>query len=103
MCCLASEIYDSAEKLAVNCNIQFTIRNCIDKPSILINPSDERLKKFNILIHCLPEPGTFKETRFSVTHNNVRYGWYFNSTEKKGKHNYEWLYLMGISTIEKVI
>ncbi|XP_065200916.1 nucleolar protein 6 [Planococcus citri] len=82
LCCLASKLHESAEKLSVDPNIQFTMRNCRDKPLILINPATKKLKKFNILIHCFPEMGTFKETRFSPAYNNVRYGWYFNSALK---------------------
>ena len=87
LCCLASELYESAAKLSIDSNIQFIVRHSKDKPSILIHSSVQKLKIFNILVHCLPEDGTFKENRFSPIHNNIRYGWYFNSTTSNGNYS----------------
>lgn len=86
LCCIASKLQDSVEELLINPDIQFSVRHCTDKPSLLIIPTDEKLKKYNIFIHVLPEASTFKETRFSPALNNVRFSWFFNNDAKDGEY-----------------
>lgn len=69
----------------VDPEIQFALKNCEDKPLLLVKPLETRLNKYNIYIHVIPEAGTFKELRFSPSHNNVRYRWYYETDNVDGK------------------
>lgn len=87
LCCLASKLQESYEELSIDPDIQFAVRNNTDKPLLLVKSSDEKLKKYQVFIHAIPESGIFKEARFSPSHNNVRYSWYFNTKAENGKEN----------------
>ncbi len=78
--CLASKLMQSTKDNLVDADIQFMTTCTNDKLVIKVKPANPILQKYSVFIHALPEVETFKESRFIPSLNNVRFGWYFETT-----------------------
>lgn len=76
---MTSQLLKAADELSIDSNIEFCIKNNVDKPLLRLKSTLEKLYKYSIIIHLIPEVGTFKEPRFNPTLNNVRHGWFFET------------------------
>lgn len=79
MSCLASQLLEEADNLSVNSNLEFCIKSNVDKPLLRLKSTQEKLHKYSIIVHVIPEVESFKELRFNPTLNNVRHGWFFDT------------------------
>lgn len=77
---MASKLKECVDNGLLDPDIQYALVNSIDKPSLRVKPAEKKLNKYSVFIHLVVENGTFKETRFLPNMNNVRYGWFFDTT-----------------------
>ncbi|GFO37979.1 nucleolar protein 6-like [Plakobranchus ocellatus] len=51
------------------------------KPMLVVKLNGHDLKQVSLSLHAVPESGAFKESRFHVSKNNVRPGWFFEKSD----------------------
>lgn len=78
--CLASKLLEAVKEDLIDADVNYILKNNIDKPILQLKHKDEKLSKYSIFVHVIPEKDIFPASRFVPTSNNVRYGWYFDMT-----------------------
>jgi len=60
---------------------------CVDgdnwRPYLRVTPAGKLSKSTKFIVHLVPEKGSFRLNRFSLTRNNVRPSWFFDDVNKE--------------------
>lgn len=78
--CLASKLLEAVDDGLISADMNYVSTNNPDKPTLRLKHSDEKLSKYSIIVDVIAEKDVFPASRFTPTLNNVRYGWYFDTS-----------------------